>query len=137
MPLHQLGPIPYDMWEGPPPKLVKNQITLSVRPGVNGTAAAFAGVWTGPFDIVLTANWQLYQDALAQESLQLDMIGGVWGIIKDTVNYLTEFSHVYRVLDCETLRIRKIIRFTGPDKDLLYPTEIVTRWKLLPIAYEY
>jgi hypothetical protein len=136
MPLHQYGLIQYDMWDGPPPPLVGEQVSESVKPGVDGVAHAFVGKWGPPFDRTLTAVLPTYEEAFLQQEQQRAMLGYAWGIIYHGVNYTAEFSHVYRAIDCEVLEIRKIIRFLSLDKNYVYPTQIVTRWKLAPISLE-
>lgn len=133
MPIHRLGPHWYDIWEGPEPPLIHQQVAGSVRPGVNGAVHAFAGAWAEPFEVELTTALQFYVDAFAMADIQRNMIGYPWGIIKDQVNYTAEFLHVYRAIDCKVLRIKQDLRFIGPDKNYSPATLITTRWLLFPI----
>lgn len=136
MPLHQFGLIPVDHWDGPPPPLIYDQLTESVRPGVDGIAHALAGRWLQPFDVALTVYRDTYEDAFYEMEAQRAMVGGAWGVIYNNVNYLLEFQHVYRALSCEVVELRKIVRFVSYDRNLLYPTKLVTRWRLSPISLE-
>lgn len=136
MPLHQYGYIPVDIWNGPDPKLINQQLTVSVRPGVDGTATALAGKWAESFEVEMTSVYQFYEDALFQRWLEQQMIGGVWAVMKDLVDYQMTFATLYRAMNAQTVRLATIVHFIGPDKDLIYPTEIVTRWTLLPVASE-
>ena len=136
MPLHQLGNIPVDIWEGPEPSLIHQQLTVTARPGVDGTATALAGKWSEQFEVQLTTVYELAEDALFQRWLEQTMVGGVWAVMKDEVDYQATFSTLYRAISAQPVRMKKLIHFMSPDKNLVYPTEVVTRWTLLPIASE-
>jgi hypothetical protein len=105
----------------------------SVRPGVDGVANALAGYWSQPFDVLLTVHLETGAEVLDLINDQADLIGETVNLIWEETDYEATFLTKYRILAVDNPRIKKVLRFISPDKDMTYPTMVQARFNLQPI----
>lgn len=139
MSINQLGNFQFIAIHGPndvgsPPANVATQVEVWQRPGFDGTAIIDLGKKGEPFQMRSVVDTQTPADALIMADLYRKSQGqGPFGLIWNSVNFMTEFDVVYVPIKVEVTKVRRLRTATGG----LYPPSlglIECMWTLVPIA---
>lgn len=132
---HTIGGVVFQLWDGPPPLFVQQQVTSHTRPGVEGVSQQNVGKWARQFEAVVTAHYVNYTTAVnAYFSLAAMPGDDPQIVIYNDINYWLTYGHLYTVDNVEPIRIRAAALLTGPGYFFYSGGEMVARLLMTPVV---
>jgi hypothetical protein len=128
----------FSNWSGQPPRLVNQHLRIFTKPGQNDVSGQLMGIHGDPFDVELTSVYQYQEQVVVAENGYRFLVGASpVNVLYNNVNYFTQFSHRYLVLDVtmmEQKRLPRIINSLPGGYDYIGGWQLKTRWQLLPVV---
>ena len=123
----------FEFWDGPPPVVPTQKVSVSHRPGVSGVSHQLLGFWGNTFDVSLTSHWASQLLAITAHAQMNAIIGTGGKFLKyNNVNWSGMYGVVFNVDDIELVTLKSMPRLIGPNYDFVAGVSLVTRFTLTP-----
>lgn len=134
---HVIGAFNFELWNGPPPLLVQEQVSTFHRVGADGVGFQTLGKHGQTFDVTLTYWDASYALCLAGLALMKAIVGTQVVVTYNDINYSTTFSHQYLVnaveeISCDAV-VRQIRSAPTPAINRTNAGELLVRFTLTPV----
>lgn len=130
---YTLGNHNFVRWEGPRPQLVKQHVRKFVKPGTSGLSAQLVGIHGDEFNVQLSSVYSNATQVLVAESALRSMIGGVYTLWYEGVNYTTTFQTQYLMDSLTVQSAKRHPLLVGPGYSYIGGWKIVSQVTLTPI----
>ena len=132
--MHFIGNHQFALWLSAPPPIMGQQTVEHVQPGQDGVTQQRVGLWGTPFDAVVASHFatgaQAQTAALQYSGLQGS---GPVAVVWNGVPYV-QYGQMFLVSSFTLLQMRVMPRLLGPGYDFVGGTEVVSRFRMIPIS---
>ncbi len=134
MSVHFIGNYQFTLWLSEPPPIMGQQTVEHVQPGQDGVTQQRIGLWGTPFDAVVASHFAAGADAQAAV-LQYSTLRGAGpvAVVWNSVPYV-QYGQMFLVSSFDLVRMQIMPRLTGPGYDFIGGTEVVSRFRMIPIS---
>lgn len=138
---HIIGDYNFELWNGPPPLFVQEQVSTFRRVGVDGVGFQTLGINGDTFEVTLTYWDSSYAACLVALSLMKALAGTQQIVVYNAINYYAVFNHQYLVnavheVSCNAC-VRQVRSAPAPAINQLNGGELVVRFVLTPVYVVY
>lgn len=135
---HAIEGFNFALWEGGPPRLVKQTLETFSKPGAPHVGQQVSGVRGREFEVVLTAYFTTYVGALNRWSQYLAVPGQRAVFVKHANVHFVTFNHTYLVNDIVLEQLKMIPHAIGTSAagvsySYAPAAKLVTRWQMIPL----
>jgi hypothetical protein len=114
----------FNVWEGPPPEIPLQRISIHTRPGAVGCDHTNLGYWGDKFTRRLTSYYSGgHLEALDDRQLIVAPLlqAGLVRLWYASIDYLVRYQMLFKVTDLQVIECASYVRVTGSGLNLANP----------------